>query len=169
MNIGTPADAHRILQLEVSMAMQAATMAAMMEKLEMVMNKLDRLTTGPTIGDAAEAARAKTMGPPVGENKVGTAGRLREAAEEADASTSRQPGETLSPGVMRTESPDPLQQAARDSWLQYHLNQGPGAPVPAGLPGPWSGSGEARTGATPLNPIHPKDVDKPEKICWKYR
>ena len=35
--------------------------------------------------------------------------------------------------------------------------------MPAGLPGPWSGSGEARTGAPPLNPIHPKDVDKPER------
>ena len=30
--------------------------------------------------------------------------------------------------------------------------------MPAGLPGPW-----ASTGAAPLNPIHPKDVSKPEK------
>ena len=56
-----------------------------------------------------------------------------------------------------TES-DPLQQAGQDAWLKYAQAHGPGAPMPAGLPGPWTG-----TGAAPLKPIHYKDIEKPDK------
>ena len=44
MEIGTPADARRILQLERSMTM-------LMSKLEMVMIQLDRISKGPTTGE----------------------------------------------------------------------------------------------------------------------
>ena len=57
-----------------------------------------------------------------------------------------------------TAPPDPLQQPGMDAWLKYAQVHGPGAPMPTGLSGPWVG-----TSAAPLQPIHPKDVSKPEK------
>ena len=52
----------------------------------------------------------------------------------------------------------PAQQSNIDACLKYVEAHGPGAPMPAVLAGPWPG-----TGAAPLKPIHPKDVDKPDK------
>ena len=75
-----------------------------------------------------------------------------ETVHARDASALPQP----SAGVMRTETNltelDPLQQAGQDARLKYAQAHGPGAPMPAGLPGPWTG-----TGAAPLKPIHYKD------------
>ena len=53
---------------------------------------------------------------------------------------------------------DPMQQPGMDAWLKYAQFHWPGALMPAGLPGPWVG-----TSAAPLQPIHPKEVSKPDK------
>ena len=93
------------------------------------------------------------------------------APEPPAASATHEPSHTREVPVSQvslTES-DPLQQPGKDAWLKYAQTHGPGAPMPAGLPGPWASTGAAllgpwaSTGAAPLNPIHPKDVSKPEK------
>ena len=85
---------------------------------------------------------------------------LPAAPERPAASATHEPSHTREVPVSQvslTES-DPLQQPGKDAWLKYAQAHGPGAPMPAGLPGPW-----ASTRAAPLNPIHPKDVSKPKK------